>query len=296
MIPEGPRPLVAGRLGTAARRLLRREHAGVVGLVLVTALVVGALLAPWLTPYAEQGRGVPNVAAKLQPPSSEHLLGTDELGRDVLARILFGGRSSLVLAVSVVALGIAIGVPLGAVAGYFGGWLDEAVMRVTDMFLAFPPLLLAIVIAAALGASFTNAIVALGLTWWPWYARLARAQAASLRRRAFVEAAEVMGVRPLTVVRRHVVPNLLGPVGVQGTLDLSAAILLGAGLSFLGLGVQPPTADWGAMVNSGRIYFLSFPWYAAFPGLAIFFASLGFILLGDALRNVLDPRRAHGLG
>jgi peptide/nickel transport system permease protein len=288
--------LLPRRGASLLRALVRRERAGLVGLVLVLVFFVGAVGAPWIAPDPEQGRGVPNVAAKLQAPSLDHPLGTDELGRDLLSRVLFGARTSLSLAFAVVLIGIAIGVPIGAIGGYFGGLVDEVAMRITDMFLAFPPLLLAILIAAALGPSFTNAVIALAITWWPWYARLARGQAASLRRRAFVEAAEVIGVRRLTVVRRHLFPNLMTPIFVQGTLDLSSAILLAAGLSFLGLGVLPPTADWGQMVNSGRVYFLSFPWYATFPGLAIFLASLAFVLLGDGIRNALDPRRTRGVG
>lgn len=273
-------------------RALARDRSGVLGLAIVVIVVIAAIGAAWLTPYAAQGLGAPNVIEKLRPPSWTHLLGTDELGRDLLARIMFGGRASLAMALMVVFMGVAIGVPLGSAAGYFGGWIDEALMRLTDIFLAFPPLLLAIVVATALGPGFASATIALGITWWPWYARLARSQSASLRSRPFVEAAQVIGVRAPSILGRHIIPNLTGPIVVQATLDLSAVILVGSGLSFLGLGVQPPTADWGTMVNAGRIYFLGFPWYATFPGLTIVLVSVGFVLFGDGLRRVLDLRPA----
>jgi peptide/nickel transport system permease protein len=188
-----------------------------------------------------------------------------------------------------------IGLPLGAVAGFFGGWLDEAIMRLTDIFLAFPPLLLAIAIAAALGPSFTNAMLAIALTWWPWYTRIVRGQAWSIRERHFVEAARSMGVTDLTIIRRHILPNVFGPVLVQGTLDLGAVILTAAGLSFIGLGPQPPTADWGIMINEGRLYILAGRWWiATFAGLAIFLTTLAFNLLGDSVRDISDPRTRGG--
>jgi peptide/nickel transport system permease protein len=261
-----------------------------IGLAIVVVAVMCALFAPWLAPHPDQGRGVPNILAKLQPPGAHYLLGTDEMGRDILSRIIFAARPSLLMALAVVAIGVIVGVPIGAVAGYFGGWLDEALMRVTDIFLAFTPLLLAIFLASALGPGTGSAVVALGVSWWPWYARLARAQAASLRSRPFVEAAQVIGVRSPTILRRHIIPNLTSPVIVQATLDLSSVILVASGLSFLGLGVQPPTADWGVMVSDGRTYFLGFPWYAAFPGLAIIIVSIGFVLLGDGLRRAFDVK------
>jgi len=269
-------------------RALARDRSGLIGLVIVAVVVIGAVGAAWLSPYPDQGLGAPNIIEKLRAPSLAHPMGTDELGRDLLSRIMFGGQASLAMAVLVVFMGVAIGVMLGSAAGYFGGWIDEALMRLTDIFLAFPPLLLAIVVATALGPGFASATVALGITWWPWYARLSRAQSASLRGRPFVEAARVMGVRAPSILGRHIIPNLTGPILVQATLDLSAVILVGSGLSFLGLGVQAPTADWGTMVSSGRIFFLGFPWYATFPGLTIVFISVGFVLLGDGLRKALD--------
>ncbi|MCX7855380.1 MAG: ABC transporter permease [Anaerolineae bacterium] len=271
-------------------RSFRQDWLAVASLVIILLFIFGAIFAPWLTPYPEQGRGEPNVLEKFLPPSWQHPLGTDNLGRDVLARILFGGRTSLSIGFLVVIIAVAIGTPLGALAGYFGGWLDETIMRLTDIFLAFPSLLLAIAIAAALGPSFTNAMIAVALTWWPWYTRLVRAQTLSLRERSFVEAARGIGVREGTVILRHILPNVMTPVLVQATMDIGSAILTGAAMSFIGLGAQPPTPDWGQMVNLGRIYFINHPWLATFPGLAIFLVSLSFNLLGDSIRDIADPR------
>jgi peptide/nickel transport system permease protein len=271
-------------------RAFRRDWLAVASLVVIVLFVVGAVFAPWLAPYPEQGAGVPNISEKFQPPSRTHLLGTDYLGRDVLSRILYGGRSSLSIGFLVVLVASLIGVPMGAIAGYFGGWLDDVLMRVTDVFLAFPPLLLAIAIAAALGPSFTNSMIAIAVTWWPWYARLVRAQTLSLRERYFVEAARSIGVSDATIIVRHVLPNVLTPVLVQATMDIGSAILTGAAISFIGLGVQPPTADWGKMISTGRVYFIERPWYAGSAGAAIFLVTLSFNLLGDAIRDVADPR------
>jgi peptide/nickel transport system permease protein len=272
----------------------RRDWLAVASLVVIVAFIVGAVFAPWLAPYPEQGLGVPNVREKFEPPSKDHPLGTEYLGRDVLSRILYGGRSSLTIGFLVVIVAAFIGIPLGAIAGYYGGWIDDALMRVTDIFLAFPPLLLAIAIAAALGPSFTNAMIAISITWWPWYARLVRAQTLSLRERHFVEASRSIGVSDTNIIRRHIFPLVLTPVLVQATMDIGGAILVGAAISFIGLGVRPPTADWGKMISTGRIYFLERPWYAGSAGMAIFLVTLAFNLLGDAVRDVIDPhtRRA----
>jgi peptide/nickel transport system permease protein len=294
-IAEQPEPTTTQR---AARfreagfmwNAFRRDWLAVASLVVIVAFVVGAIFAPWLAPYPEQGLGAPNIREKFEPPSRDHLLGTDYLGRDVLSRILYGGRSSLSIGFLVVFVAAFIGIPLGAIAGYYGGWIDDALMRVTDIFLAFPPLLLAIAIAAALGPSFTNAMIAIAITWWPWYARLVRAQTVSLRERHFVEASRSIGVSDANIIRRHIFPLVLTPVLVQATMDIGSAILVGAAISFIGLGVRPPTADWGKMISTGRIYFLERPWYAGSAGMAIFLVTLAFNLLGDAVRDVVDPR------
>jgi len=271
-------------------RAFRRDRLAVISLFIILLSIFGAIFAPYLTLYPEEGAGSPNTAHRFLPPSREHPFGTDYLGRDVLARVLFGGRSSLSIGFLVVIIAVGIGTPLGALAGYFGGWLDEVIMRITDMFLSFPPLLLAIAIAAALGPSFVNAMIAIALTWWPWYTRLVRAQTISLKERSFVEAARGMGVGNLTIIFRHILPNILTPVLVQSTMDIGGAILTGASMSFIGLGAQAPTADWGRMVSTGRFYFLHQPWYGTFPGLAIFLVTLSFNLLGDSIRDVIDPR------
>lgn len=269
----------------------RRDRIALISLAFIVVLTLAAVLAPYLTPYAAEGLGDPNLENKFLAPSLGHPFGTDSLGRDVFARILFGARTSLTFGIMVVVIAVGIGAPLGALAGYFGGWVDEVIMRVTDVFLAFPPLLLAIAIASALGPNFFNAILAIALTWWPWYTRLVRAQSLSLRERAFIEAAHGIGVNDLTIIRRHILPNVLTPVLVQATLDIGTAILTAAGLSFIGLGTQPPTADWGVMINIGRLFVLGGRWWiATFSGLAIFLTALAFNLLGDGVRDAADPR------
>ncbi len=276
-------------------RAFQRDPLAVVSLVVIVLFVLGAILAPVLTPYASQGLGEPNVLEKFVPPSRAHPLGTDYLGRDVLARILYGGRSSLSVGLLVVIVASMIGVPLGAVAGYYGGWIDDLLMRITDIFLAFPPLLLAIAIASALGASFTNTMIAIAITWWPWYARLVRAQTLSLREEYFIEAARSIGVSDISIIMRHILPNVMTPVLVQATMDVGSAILTAAALSFIGLGIQPPAPDWGKMISTGRIYFIERPWFAGSAGAAIFLVTLAFNLLGDAVRDVADPRTRRSI-
>jgi peptide/nickel transport system permease protein len=289
-VPTGmPAAGSAGR-GRQLLGALLRDRLAVLGLMIVLFLVVCAVFAPWLAPYPDDGVGIANVADRNLGPSAQHLLGTDSVGRDVLSRIIYGARTALAVPVVVVGLAIGIGVPLGLAAGYRGGWLDEAVMRVADMFLAFPPLLLAMVIVALLGPSLWNAALALAVSWWPWYARLVRGMAASLRTRPFVEGARTLGLRGPVVMVRHVLPNASSPILVQATVDVGTVVLALGGLAFLGLGAQPPLADWGLMVAEGRVSILSYWWASTFAGLAIFVAVLGFNLLGDALRNVLDPR------
>ncbi len=276
-------------------RTFRRDRLATASLIFLLLVILASVAAPWLTPYADQGAGEPNILEKFSPPGLSHPFGTDQLGRDVLARVLYGGRTSLLAAFSIVLIALLVGTALGALAGYIGGWFDEVIMRVTDIFLAFPPLLLAITVATVLEPNLANAIFAVALTWWPWYTRIARGQAISLSERAFVQAAQGLGAGELAVVRRHIVPNLMTPVLVQATLDLGSAIITVAGLSFLGVGVQPPTADWGAMVSEGRLFVQSGVWWlATFPGLMIFLSTLAFNLLGDSVQIVLDPRARNG--
>jgi peptide/nickel transport system permease protein len=279
----------------SAAWFFRRDRVAMFGLIVIVLALLAAILAPLLTPYVAAGLGEPDIDNKFIVPQIAHPFGTDSLGRDILARMLFGARKSLSMGLLVVVFAVLIGTPLGAVAGYFGGWTDEVIMRVTDIFLAFPPLLLAVAIAAALGPGYLNAVIAIAITWWPWYTRLVRAQALSIREREFVDAARGIGVNSLTIIRRHILPNVLTPVLVQSTVDIGSAILTVAGLSFIGLGPQPPTPDWGVMVNEGRLYMQSGRWWlVTFPGLAIFLTALAFNLLGDGVRDAADPHMRGG--
>ncbi len=256
-------------------------------IAILLALFLIAALAPWIAPYPPLE---PNIDEKYLPPSTAHVFGTDYLGRDLLSRVMHGARLSLVAGITIVAISVAIGWPLGVIAGYSSGRFDDIIMRITDMFLAFPSLVLALVIAFLLGPSLINSMIAISVTWWPWYTRLARADTASLRERAFVEASKAMGLSDLKIMFRHILPNTVTPIIVQGTMDLGTAILAEAGLSFLGLGAQPPEPEWGLMVSGGRAVILSAWWYATFPGIFIFIAALAFNLFGDGLREALDPR------
>jgi peptide/nickel transport system permease protein len=273
-----------------AWRQLRRDPIAVFAAAILAAFVLTAALAPLIAPDPGQGRGTADVAARDLGPSGAHLMGTDHLGRDVVSRVVMGTRPALGSALSVVVLAVLIGVPLGLAAGYIGGRLDEALSRITDLFLSFPPLLLAMVIAALLGPSLVHAVFALAISWWPWYARLSRTVAQSLRGAPFIDAARVFGVPTPTILRRHVLRNALTPILVQATVDAGTVILAVGSLSFLGLGSQPPLPDWGLMVSDGRTTVLTEWWIATFPGLAIFTVALGFNLFGDTLRDVLDPR------
>lgn len=298
--PPPARRFGLGAAGRVGRRFVvpggalwhfMRSQLGIVAVSVVVLFTLAAAFAPWLTPYADAGRGVPDLPIRLQGPSWSHWLGTDDLGRDVAARILFGARTALYVAVGVVVLSVVIGVVVGAVAGYFGRWVDEILMRITDTFLAFPPLLLAVMVAAALGASLRNTVIAIAISWWPWYARLMRSQVLSLRERPFVKAVRAIGVPHRRVITRHVVPNAMAPVWVQATADLGAAVLTAAGLSFVGLGPRPPTADWGTMIAEGRQYVLGGQWWiAGFAGAAIIIVAMAFNLAGDVIRDVTDPR------
>ncbi len=273
-------------------RMVTKRPGACLSLLFLTALVLAAVFAPWLTPYAAQGAGAPDIAHRLLAPSSAHLLGTDEMGRDMLVRVLYGARTSLALAVLVVGSSVLVGIVVGLAAGYAGGWVDEGAMRTTDVFLAFPPLLLAILLVTVLGGGFVSTMLALALVWWPVYAVLVRGQVMLVRGQPFVEAARATGVPPLGIMRRHLLPNALGPLLVQATVDMGAVILVAAGLSFIGLGPQPPTADWGMMINSGRQFVLSGSWWVAgVPGIAIMLTALAFAVLGDYLRDAGDPHR-----
>jgi peptide/nickel transport system permease protein len=260
------------------------------GLVIIVIMFLTAFLAPHLAPYPDQGRGLSNLQERLAPPEIKHPLGTDNLGRDILSRIIFGARISLQASVAVVMIVVIIGVPLGLIAGYFGGRVDELIMRLADMILAFPSLLLAIAIVASLGPNLLNVLVAISLPWWPWYTRLMRSQVASLKEMQFIESARAIGVSRWRIMFRHILPNCLSPIIVQATLDMGYIILAIASLGFLGLGSQPPTADWGVMVSNGREFFLKQWWISTFPGAAIFLTVLAFNLVGDGIREAMDPK------
>jgi peptide/nickel transport system permease protein len=286
-----PASLTAAALSPRAPRwqLARRVIANpvsAVGLALALLLVAAAVLAPLL------GLADPIALApkdRLLPPDASHWFGTDDGGRDIFSRVLFGARYSLLAAVVVLSVAVTVGTSIGLASGYFGGKVDEALMRLTDIFLAFPALLLAMGISAALGASLTNSMIAIALVWWPWYARLVRGQTLRLREEQFVEAARATGASSVRTLTRHVLPNCLTPIIVQVSLDVGYAILTTASLSFIGLGAQPPTPEWGSMVSSGKDYILDQWWIATFPGFAIFLAVVASNLLGDGLQEALSP-------
>lgn len=266
----------------------RRNPLALGGLVVALAMLALALAAPLL---ATHDPGTQILGQRLQPPSAEHWLGTDELGRDIWSRILYGGRITLGMVVAVVVLVAPVGLLVGAAAGYAGGTLDRLLMRVTDVFLAFPRLILALAFVAAMKPGIGSAVAAIALTAWPPYARLARAEALGIRNADFVAAARMTGASPLRIVLRHVAPVCVPSLIVRVTLDMSSIILTAAGLGFLGLGAQPPLPEWGTMIATGRRFILEQWWVPVIPGMAIFLASLAFNLLGDGLRDVLDPKQ-----
>jgi peptide/nickel transport system permease protein len=280
---------VAARgIGLAAVRApIFANPLNIVALALIAVFATCALFAPLLAPYDPL---VQDLGSRLRPPSPEHWLGTDSLGRDIASRILYGARISLVIGVVVVASAGVFGTVVGLVAGYAGGLVDEALMRLTEVFLAFPALILAMAIAGALGPSLTNAIIAIAAVTWAVYARLTRGQILSLRRREFVEAARAIGASRVRIVSRHLLPNVLAPLMIQASFDLGSSIIAAAGLSFIGFGAQPPTPEWGVMISEGRNYISTQPWLSLFPGLAILLAVGSFNLLGDGLRDAFDPR------
>ena len=274
------------------RPTLLRSPLTVAGLALIVFFALSALLAPALAPADPLEQ---DLSLRLKPPTSAHWLGTDQLGRDGLSRILFGARISLTIGLVVVGSAGTFGTLVGLVAGYQRGLVDEALMRVTDVFLAFPALILAMAIAGALGPSLNNAMIAIAVVTWPVYARLARGQVLSLREREFVEATRALGASPWRIIWRHLLPNSLAPIVVQASFDIGGAILSAAGLSFIGFGAQPPTPEWGVMISEGRKFISTQPWLSLFPGLAILLTVTAFNLIGDGLRDTLDPRlRGNG--
>jgi peptide/nickel transport system permease protein len=285
--PTSRRQAIIGNGYRGVRSILASPTA-LAGLIIVAVLIVLAVLAPWFT----MGKSPldQDLAGRLASPSPAHWFGTDELGRDIYARTLYGARVTLTIVFLVSVVVAPIGLAVGTVAGYMGGWVDVVLMRITDIFLAFPRLVLALAFAAALGPGIENAVIAISLTAWPPYARIARSETMAIARSEFIQAAVLQGASTWRILFRHIVPLCLSSVIVRLTLDMAGIILTAAGLGFLGLGAQPPTAEWGAMVSSGRDVILDQWWVATIPGLAIFIVSLGFNLLGDGLRDVFDPK------
>jgi peptide/nickel transport system permease protein len=268
-------------------RRLKRNRAAIAGGVVVTLFVLIALLAPVLAPYPPNEG---DLTKRLNPPGREYLLGTDSLGRDQLSRVIYGARISLQIQVVAVAIALVIGTLLGMVGGYYGGKLDNVIMRIMDVFLAFPGIFLAISIIAVLGPGLTNLMLAAGIYSVPQFARIVRGSVISLKEKEFVEAARAVGENDLNILFRYLLPNSMAPIIVQTTLRMATVLLTASGLSFLGLGVQPPTAEWGAMLSNARAYLITAPHVATVPGLAIMLVVMGFNLFGDGLRDSLDPR------
>ncbi len=277
---------MAGRLKQSWAKL-KRNRAALVGGILLLIYVLTALLAPVLFPG---NPSAPNLMKALERPSLEHPLGTDELGRSILGRIIYGSRVSLLIAVGVILVGLIIGVPLGLVSGYYGGKVDFGIQRVTDTMLAFPGFLLALALVAVLGVGLKNTVISIGISMVPTYIRLVRGCVLSVKEEVYVEAARAVGTRDIAILFRHILPNVMVPITVQTSLGMGTAILFAAGLGFLGIGIQPPTPEWGTMLGSGRVYLFNAPHVATIPGIAIFLAVLSFNLLGDGLRDALDPR------
>jgi len=282
------RPASADSPWHRARRKLLQRRPAMVGLAIVALFIAMALLAPWIAPFDPVAT---SWGAIRKAPSMEHWFGTDEIGRDVLSRVVFGTRASLLAGVVSVSISLLLGVPIGLIAGFVGGVVDGLISRVTDAFLACPFLILAIALAAFLGPSLTNAMIAIGVSATPIFVRLTRAQVLNVKVEDYVEAARALGNPPWRIALRHILPNVTAPLIVQATLAIAAAVIAEASLSFLGLGQQPPQPSWGSMLNTAKNYVDQAPWMAVWPGLAIFALVLAFNLVGDGLRDALDPRQ-----
>ncbi len=270
-------------------RLARKYPLAVSGLSVSFILVLIAIFAPLIAPYPGDVTQT-HIQQRFLPPNPSHLFGTDELGRDVFSRVVYGSRISLSVGVLAIGLALLIGVPLGVIAGYSRGIWDEVIMRITDIFLSFPSLLLAMAISAILGPNLRNVMIAIAISWWPWYTRILRSEAISIRERDFVAAAKASGASWIRIVFHHILRNSLTPIIIQASMDFGSVILTCASLSFLGLGAQPPVPEWGLMISTGRTFFLTNWWIVTFPGIAIFISVLSFNLVGDGLREFLDPK------
>ena len=290
LLDENPETRLQARLGQGYRlaRALARNPLAMVGLAIIVALLIVAAFAPWLAPHSAVDGDLAN---RLAPPSTVHWMGTDELGRDIMSRIIFGARITLYIVLLVAVIAAPLGLVIGAVSGYFGGLVDRVIMGVTDIFLSLPRLILALAFVAALGPGIENAVIAIAITSWPVYARIARAETLTIRGSDYIAAARMLGASHARVIGLHVLPLCMSSTIVRVTLDMAGIILTAAGLGFLGLGAQPPLPEWGAMISRGRTFILDQWWVATMPGFAIVVVSLGFCLFGDGLRDVLDPRQ-----
>jgi peptide/nickel transport system permease protein len=266
---------------------VKKSPLTIIGALIIVLLLTVAIFAEQIAPYEPDEINPPQ---RLKAPSREHLCGTDTAGRDIFSRIVYGSRISIRIGTAVVTLAMVFGSLVGIFSGYMGGKVDEVIMRITDVFFSVPYLILAMAIAAALGPNLTNTMIALAIVWWPVYTRLTRGQALLIREATYIEAARGLGAGHWRILLRHVLPNSLAPVIVQASLDFGHAVMFAAALSFIGLGAQPPTPEWGAMISMGRHYLRDSWWYPTFPGLAILITVLGFNLLGDGLRDILDPK------
>jgi len=269
---------------------LSRSPLSVIGFFCVSVFLIIALIGPMIITYPEDIKGTIHMDQKLRPPSSAHPFGTDEVGRDIYSRVIMGTRLSLQIGLIIIFVAMGIGVPLGIIAGYVGGWVNEIIMRITDIFLSIPGLLLALAIVGALGPGIKNAMLALSIVWWPGYVRLVQGKTLSLREESFVEAAKSIGASKFRIIFGHILPNCTSPIIVKASMDMGMAILFAANLGFIGVGAQPPEPEWGAMISVGRNYLPDRWWMATFPGMAILITVLGFNLLGDGLRDILDPQ------
>ena len=271
--------------------LIKKSPLTMIGLAIILILVTVAIFAPYIAPHNPVTM---HLDKRLAPPSKDYLLGTDELGRDILSRIIYGAGVALKIMLIVLAIDLPLGILLGLIAGYFGGWIDEIIMRIADIFMAFPRLILAMAIGAALGPNLKNTMIAIALTMWPVYARLARGETLSIKERTFIEAERALGSSNLKILILNILPLCFSTLVVRATLDMGNIIRIAAGMSFLGLGAQPPTPDWGLMVSSGRNFLVSQWWVPTFPGFAILLTVFGFNLLGDGIRDISDPHLRRG--
>ncbi|MBE1203541.1 ABC transporter permease [Aminobacter carboxidus] len=291
LLDDSPSSRLQARLGRSYRlaRALSRNPLAMVGAIIVATLILVALFAPWIATHSPIGQ---DLAMRLKPPSWDNWMGTDELGRDIWSRVVYGARITLMIVALVAVLAAPVGLVIGAVAGYFGGWVDRILMGITDIFLSMPKLILALAFVAALGPGIQNAIIAIAIATWPGYARIARAETLTIRNSEFVSAVELQGASSFRVIVNHILPLCTSSMIIRVTLDMAGIILTAAGLGFIGLGAQPPLPEWGAMISRGRSFILDQWWVATMPGFAIVIVSLGFCFLGDGLRDVLDPK--HG--